>query len=311
MCLGMKPSVSQDIIRRFGTLGVVMTDEPLSRHTTFRTGGPADVMVVPSGVEELAEVVRICAEHGLQRTVIGGGSNLLVGDRGIRGVTVCVSADALGKAKLNIEGDSIQSSASVRKKDFVTACAGKGFAGMEFMAGIPGCVGGGIMMNAGTVDGNFADILYRIEYVDAGGAVKRREVTPAMARYRRLDVEDGAVITAGWFRLRRADDPEAVRLRIQGILDERAKKHPLDYPSAGSVFKNPDGHSSWKLVNDAGLKGRRIGGAMVSELHTNFIINAGGASSADIRELIETIRETVYTKYGVTLEPEIRLIGEF
>jgi len=307
----MKPSVSQDIIRRFGTLGLVMTDEPLSRHTTFRTGGPADVMVIPSGVEELVEVVRICAEHGLQRTVIGGGSNLLVGDRGIRGVTVCIAAEALGTAKLSIEGDSIRSSASVRKKDFVTACAGEGFTGMEFMAGIPGCVGGGIMMNAGTVDGNFADILYRIEYVDAAGEVRNREVTPSMARYRHLDVEDGAVITAGWFRLRRADDPEAVKRRIQGILDERAKKHPLDYPSAGSVFKNPDGHSSWKLVNDAGLKGRRIGGAMVSELHTNFIVNAGGASSADIRELIETIRETVYTKYGVTLEPEVRLVGEF
>jgi UDP-N-acetylmuramate dehydrogenase len=132
-----------------------------------------------------------------------------------------------------------------------------------------------------------------------------------MARYRRLDVEEGAVITAGWFRLRRADDPDALRQRIREILDERAKKHPLDYPSAGSVFKNPDGRFSWKLINDAGLKGRRVGGAMVSELHTNFIINAGGASSADVRGLIEIIREKVYTIYGVTLEPEVRLIGEF
>ena len=307
----MKTRISADIIRRFEPLGEVFIDEPLARHTTFRTGGPADVMVIPSGVGELAELVRICTEHGLPRTVIGGGSNLLVGDRGIRGVTVCVSADSLGKSGLSIEGDSVLSSASLRKKEFVTVCAGEGLTGMEFVAGIPGCMGGGIIMNAGTVGGNFADILYRIEYVDAAGEVKRRDITPSMAGYRHLSVEEGAVITAGWFRLRRADDPDVVSQRIREILDERAKKHPLDYPSAGSVFKNPDGRFSWKLINDAGLKGRRVGGAMVSELHTNFIINAGGASSADVRGLIEIIREKVYTIYGVTLEPEVRLIGEF
>ncbi len=307
----MNVTVPHDVVRRLRALGVVKTDEPLSRHTTFKTGGPADVLVVPSGVVPLGEIVRICAESGLPRTVIGGGSNLLVGDRGIRGITVCVSTDAFGRAVPVVEGDIVEVPASVRKDDFVSICAEKGLSGMEFMAGIPGCIGGGIVMNAGTVDGNFVDILDRIEFVDVRGEVKHRDVTPSMARYRHLDMEEGAIVTAGRFRLRRADDDGAVRRRIRELLDERAKKHPLDYPSAGSVFKNPEGHSSWKLVNDAGLKGHRIGGAMVSELHTNFIVNAGGARSADIRELIEFIREKVYITFGVMLEPEVRLVGEF
>lgn len=307
----MNVTVPQDVVRRLRGLGAVKTDEPLSRHTTFKTGGPADVLVIPSNVESLAEIVRICAESGLQRTVIGGGSNLLVGDRGIRGVTVCISPEALGAAGPEFEDDVVCAPASMRKEDFVSACAGRGLSGMEFMAGIPGCIGGGIIMNAGTVDGNFVDILYRIEYVDPAGEPRRLDIEPSMARYRHLDVEEGAIVTTGRFRLRRADDAEVVRRRIRELLDERAKKHPLEYPSAGSVFKNPEGHSSWKLVDDAGLKAHRIGGAMVSDLHTNFIVNTGGARSADIRELIEFIRETVYIKFGVTLEPEVRLIGEF
>ncbi|HSV95692.1 MAG TPA: UDP-N-acetylmuramate dehydrogenase [Spirochaetota bacterium] len=307
----MNVTVPQDVVRRLRGLGVVKTDESLSRHTTFKTGGPADVLVVPSGVESLGEIVRICAESGLPRTVIGGGSNLLVGDRGVRGVTVCISPEALDASGPVIEDDVVYAPASVRKEDFVSICADKGLSGMEFMAGIPGCIGGGIVMNAGTVDGNFVDILYRVEYVDTAGEVRLQEIVPSMARYRHLDVQEGAIITAGWFRLRHADDGEVVRHRIRELLDERAKKHPLEYPSAGSVFKNPQGYSSWKLVNDAGLKAHRIGGAMVSELHTNFIVNAGGARSADIRGLIEFIRETVYIKFGVMLEPEVRLVGEF
>ncbi len=307
----MNVTVPQDVVRRLRGLGAVKTDEPLSRHTTFKTGGPADVLVVPCGVESLGEIVRICAESGLPRTVIGGGSNLLVGDRGIRGITVCVSADAFNTSGPAIEDDVVYVPASVRKEDFVSICAEKGLSGMEFLAGIPGCIGGGIIMNAGTVDGNFVDILYRIEYVDRAGELRLQDITPSMARYRHLDVEEGAIVTAGWFRLRHAGDGEAVRNRIRELLEERAKKHPLEYPSAGSVFKNPQGHSSWKLVNDAGLKSHRIGGAMVSDLHTNFIVNAGDARSADIRELIEFIRETVYIKFGVMLEPEVRLVGEF
>jgi UDP-N-acetylmuramate dehydrogenase len=305
-------NISEKLLARLETLAEVRLDEPLRGHTTFKTGGPADVLLFPKGVASLQEIIRCADDSGIALTIIGGGSNLLVSDSGIRGMVVCMRRGGEGGDGIESRGNGIlYCDAGVGKKTFIEYCLRHGLEGMEFMTGIPGCLGGGIMMNAGTTLGNFVDILEGVDYVDRAGMLRSIAVKREMAHYRHMDIDEGAVITGASFRLRTSGDIARVRDIVKGILDERALKHPLDYPSAGSVFKNPPGHSSWKLVNDAGLKGFRIGGAMVSELHTNFIINFDKATSTDILKLIEHVRETVYSRFNVLLEPEVRLLGDF
>ena len=179
------------------------------------------------------------------------------------------------------------------------------------MAGIPGCIGGGIMMNAGTFMGSFADILVDADIVDPEGNSRTVKINRSMSSYRKMNIDGGAVVTGARFRLERTDDAGRVRARVAEILSDRKAKHPLEYPSAGSVFKNPEGHSSWKLIDEAGLKGARVGGAAVSTLHTNFIINLDNATSRDVRALIDLVRETVQVKFGIELETEVKMIGSF
>ena len=303
--------MSDALLHHFSALGAVKVGEPMRTHTTFRTGGPADVLLCPRDAAATAEAVRIAVDNSIPLTVIGGGSNLLVGDRGIRGLTIRCAYDGPAGEGLRLETDgAVYADAFVKKSEFIQFCIDRGLEGMEFMAGIPGCLGGGIVMNAGTTLGNFSDIVRRVVYVDTAGTIREMPVTKDMAGYRRLEIGGNPIITGAYFALKESADTGAVRGRIRGILQERSAKHPLDYPSAGSVFKNPDGHSSWKLINDAGLRGCRIGGAMVSELHTNFIINFDNATSKDILNCIEHVRERVLARFGLVLEPEIRVIGE-
>ncbi|HXK65254.1 MAG TPA: UDP-N-acetylmuramate dehydrogenase, partial [Spirochaetota bacterium] len=200
--------------------------------------------------------------------------------------------------------------AKVTKKRFVEEAIEHGLAGMEFMAGIPGCIGGGVIMNAGTTMGTFSDIITDITCYTADGTLLTVANT-SLFSYRKSMLPEGAIVISARCTLNIADNPEDVKNTVKEILRERKNKHPLDYPSAGSVFKNPDGHASWKLINDAGLRGYSIGGAKVSELHTNFIVNTGKATAMDIKHLVEFIQETVHKLYDINLEPEIRFIGEF
>ncbi len=219
--------------------------------------------------------------------------------------------DAHPAAMSVLDDGSVYADATARKDFFMEFAISSGFGGVEFMAGIPGCVGGGIMMNAGTYMGSFADILADVDIVDAEGNARTMKIDRSMSSYRHMDIDRGAIVTGARFRLERTDDPGLVRGRVAGILADRKGKHPLDYPSAGSVFKNPDGHSSWKLIDEAGLKGARIGGAAVSTLHTNFIINIDNATSGDVRALIDHVRETIRKKFGLEMEPEVKMIGSF
>ncbi len=306
--------IHEKLTRYLAGLGDLKLEEPMGRHTTFRVGGPADVFFTPRDPSCLGEVRALARENDIPFTVIGGGSNLLVGDMGIRGIVarVCAPGNSAGLVRPeNDESAVLYADARAGKKSFIECALSKGLEGMEFMAGLPGCVGGGIAMNAGTNLGCFSDILTKVRYIGADGRAVDREITPEMAKYRNLAVEDGAIFLGGWFRMRRAENPEASARLIDEIIRDREFKHPLEYPSAGSVFKNPEGHSSWKLVNDAGLRGYRIGGAMVSEKHTNFIINAVDASASDIALLIRHVRETVFEKFGVSLEPEVKMLGIF
>ncbi len=304
--------ISATVSRLLGECGMVKEHEMLSNYTSYRTGGPADIIVFPMSNESISKIVRIAAEARLPLTVIGGGSNLLVGDKGLEGIVVRLCEDGYRKAEISLLDDGTIYADSIARKDrFVDFSMSAGCSGMEFLAGIPGCIGGGIRMNAGTTGGNFADIVSEIDIIDGQGDTRTMAVDRTMTSYRNMNIGGDVIVTGARFRLKQDADRERVRDCINDILEERRKKHPLDYPSAGSVFKNPDGYSSWKLISDAGLKGKGVGGARVSELHTNFIINAGNATSMDIRNLVSIIQEAVYKKFGVVLEPEIKIIGEF
>lgn len=303
-------NIDNDVLLNLKKLGNVKLNEPLRNYTSFKTGGPADLLIFPSGNKVLPEIIHTAKEI-LPVTVLGGCSNLLVGDKGIRGLVImlCENIDKPAKPSIVKEG-LIYSESLVLKKNFIQFCVDSGYEGMEFMAGIPGCIGGGIIMNAGTIDGTFSDILDEIDYIDRNGSPGTVRVTGSMGGYRNMELAEGSIIKGALFRLKRTDDRDAVIKKIDNIIKDRKSKHPQE-PSAGSVFKNPPGYSSWKLVDNAGLKGRRVGGAQVSELHTNFIINIDNASSIDILNLVKLIQETVYAKFNVKLETEVRIIGEF
>ncbi len=288
----------------------IKKDEPLSAYTTYKTGGPADYLIEPPSFLALREALNLLRAENVPVVFIGGGSNLLVSDDGIRGAVVRISREnSFSDDLVRVEDGMVYAEAGTAKRDFIEFCIDNGFGGVGFMAGIPGTIGGGIAMNAGTNMGSFSDVLRAIDYIGSDSQFSRLDVTADMCTYRNFSLPEDSVITGGLFLLPVEDDSEALRKRIVDINAERRIKHPLDYPSAGSVFKNPEGYSSWQLVDNAGLKGMNVGGARVSEKHTNFIINTGGATSSDIRELISLIQERVFDRAGVRLETEIRMLG--
>jgi UDP-N-acetylmuramate dehydrogenase len=305
-------TITRELIELLSEWGRVLEREPLKNYTSFRTGGPADLLVMPYSNQGVAAIVSAVQEARLPLTIIGGGSNLLVGDRGIEGVVLRLCEDESRRGEMAIlEDDLVYADAIAGKERFIEYAVSAGFGGIEFMAGIPGCVGGGIIMNAGTFMGSFADILVDVDIVDGEGCARTIGIDRSMTSYRSMNIDRGAVVTGARFRMKRTDDTALVRARVREILADRKGKHPLDYPSAGSVFKNPEGHSSWKLIDEAGLKGARIGGAAVSTLHTNFIINLDNATSRDVRDLIDLVRETIRSRFGIGLEAEVKIIGSF
>ncbi len=302
---------TDDCIRKLRVLCTLRENEPMRNYTSFHSGGPAEILITPKECRFIPEILGIIESSGRRCTVIGGGTNLLVSDRGIEGVVLMIREDDAAPARLCIADGIVYADASVTKERFIGFALEHGFCGMEFMAGIPGCMGGGIIMNAGTYMGWFGDILKSVDIAEPNGGVRTIGVTPEMSCYRKLDIPAGAVVIGGRFALKEASDIDEPGRIVAGVLEDRRKKHPLQFPSAGSVFKNPEGHSSWKLIDDSGLKGFRIGGARVSELHTNFIINEKNATSSDIYELIRHVQRTVSEKAGIQLETEVRMIGAF
>jgi len=300
------------LIDTLSVYGNVLTDVPMKQYTTFKTGGPADILVHPLSSDDMRTIAAIASENRIPLTVIGGGSNLLVGDGGIRGIVMRVALDDDDdKLIISSEMGTIRADARVKKSTLIQHCIHRGFSGVEFMAGIPGCLGGGIVMNAGTNMGCFADILTRVRYINSKGKKIDEVINRANTGYRSMGLPEGSIVYSAVFSLVPAENAQVVQHSVEQIIRERNQKHPVQFPSAGSVFKNPDGLASWKLINDAGLKGKSVGGAMVSDLHTNFIINTGNATSADIRNVIELVQDTVLKTYGIHLYPEVRMIGDF
>ncbi|HPS58866.1 MAG TPA: UDP-N-acetylmuramate dehydrogenase [Spirochaetota bacterium] len=294
--------------RELERLGSLFINIPLDRFTTFRTGGIADMLFEPAGEEQLCDALQLLRGEGIPCTFIGGGSNLLVSDHGIRGAVIKICRE---DEKPVFCDDLVYAPAWVSKEMFISFAIENSLGGIEFMAGIPGTVGGGIYMNAGTNTGCFSDILRAVKIVRPGSGIETVEADSSLSLYRKNRLPEGSAIVGGFFSLPVSGNSESVKKCVEEIINERRMKHPMEYPSAGSVFRNPKGHSSWKLINDAGLKGCRYGGAMVSEKHTNFIINTGGATSSDIYKLVKRVQQAVFASTGVMLETEIRLLGDF
>jgi len=275
------------------------TNEPLSRHTTFQIGGPADELAAPENEQEL---MALLAKK--PAALIGAGSNLLVRDEGIRGLTVMIGPEF---SDICIEGDVITAQAGARLSQIAQAALRAGLAGLEFAAGIPGSVGGGVIMNAGAYGGQLSDVLVDARVAIDGDIVTLTKHQLEMGYRTSLPQKKGYVVTGARFRLTK-DDPDAIAARMADLAQRRRDKQPLHLPSAGSVFKRPEGHFAGALIEGAGLKGCCVGGAQVSEKHAGFIVNTGGATCADVLALVEHIQAVVLEKYGVRLEMEVRVL---
>jgi UDP-N-acetylmuramate dehydrogenase len=298
----------------------VRFDAPLSYHTSFHIGGPAEALVTPASRDELITLITGARDREIGYQVLGGGTNLLVRDQGITGLVIriaeCLDMMVVVEEVLGILEVSV--GAGVMLKRFCRYCLANGFGGMNFAIGIPGTVGGALTMNAGTGTGSIADVLSALTLLTASGEVLVVERDLLHAGHRRLcrqDFEDDAspyppVILGGEFFLRRE---EALTLKAQAreIMKARKRSQPLGFPSAGCIFKNPpEGEPAGRLIDMAGLKGRQQGGAVISERHANYIVNTGGATAADVLTLMDLIKQTVWNRFQIELEPEVKIVGD-
>jgi UDP-N-acetylmuramate dehydrogenase len=277
----------------------------MARHTTFKIGGPADLAVVPEDADDLKAALHFARSRGLPVFVLGSGSNTLVRDGGIRGMVILPEKFQ----DLAREGDEVTAGAGVRISRLLAFCCKQGLAGLEFLSGVPGTVGGAVWGNAGAWGGATAERLARVDLVTEEGddLFLGGDVIPFA--YRFSGFPKGAVIVRATFALK-PGDPTAIRKRISRWLVQRNASQPVEFRSAGSIFKNPPGEYAGRLVDSAGVKGTRIGGAKISEKHGNFFVNLGEAQAADVLALVELARERVRTTAGIELELEIRVVGE-
>lgn len=279
----------------------------MDRHTTFRTGGPARYFLVIETRKELAQVLAWLQEEALPWFLLGNGSNLLVGDRGYRGAILHLAGEFL---KTEIDEATIRCGAGAMLSAVSRSAMEAGLTGLEFASGIPGTIGGAVRMNAGAYNGEIAGVTESVEVMEPDGRCRVYNREEMAFGYRTSIVKTKpCVVLSTVLKLQKGDRSE-ISATMQELSAKRREKQPLEYPSAGSVFKRPEGHFAGKLIEDAGLKGLRVGGAEVSPKHAGFIVNVGGATARDVLELIERIREKVYAMSGVTLECEIRTIGE-
>lgn len=282
-----------------------LENEPMTRHTTFKIGGPADLFITPKDAKTMAELCAFCRENSVPCFVIGNGSNLLVSDKGVRGAVIRCAP----QGSITVEGTAVESPAGISLSAVCEAARENGLSGLEFAYGIPGSVGGAVYMNAGAYGGEIKDVVSSTSHLDGGkiGGFDREHLDFG---YRRSAyTEKGLVVTRVRFELSRGDKA-AIGEKMRELLERRRSKQPLEMPSAGSVFKRPEGHFAGTLIEQCGLKGRQVGGAMVSAKHAGFIVNAGGATCRDVLELVDIIKNTVAKKTGVALECEIRVAGE-
>ena len=286
----------------------VFTDEPMKQHTTFKIGGPADYFLVPESGEEVGEIIKICKQTDIPYFILGNGSNLLVGDGGYRGAVIQIYRNM---SAVTTEGTTITAQAGALLSSVAAAAKNASLTGFEFAGGIPGTVGGAAVMNAGAYGGEMKDVLVEVTVMDADGNIFTIPAEKLELGYRTSIIKKaGYIVLEAKIRLKEGDQ-EAIRERMKELTIQRTTKQPLEFPSAGSTFKRPEGYFAGKLVQDAGLRGFRVGDAMVSEKHCGFVINAGEATAAQVDELMKQVSAKVREQFGVTLEPEVKRLGEF
>ncbi len=286
----------------------VLQNELMSKHTTFKIGGAADWFLTPRNKEQIAEIFKVVKNEGLPCFILGNGSNLLVGDKGIRGVVVCLYKK-MDDVEINGERLYAQSGALLSKVS--NAAMNASLSGVEFASGIPGTVGGAVFMNAGAYEHEISEVIESVEYMDADGNVFDVSCDKCGFGYRKSVFSEENYIILGCTLKLKMGDKEEIKSLIADFTERRVSKQPLEKPSAGSTFKRPAGYFAGGLIEQAQLKGYSVGGAQVSEKHAGFIINKGGATAKDVLSLIEHVKKTVFEKSGVLLEPEVRMIGEF
>lgn len=285
----------------------IRRDADMRPYCSFRVGGKARIFVEAESEKQLAALMALLGELGVEPLVLGRGSNLLVRDGGIEGVVIHMGEDF---ARIDVEGDGIYAEAGASLAAIASAALQHGLTGMEFAHGIPGSLGGALLMNAGAYGGEMKDIVESVRYMDAEGNVGEKEAARCGFGYRHSCFEEENCLILG-AKLRFAPgDREAIAARMRELSEKRIASQPLDKPSAGSTFKRPATGYAAAMIDECGLKGFTVGGAQVSEKHAGFVINAGGATSADILELMEQVRQKVYERFGVMLEPEVKVVGE-
>jgi UDP-N-acetylmuramate dehydrogenase len=289
--------------------GHVLFGEPLSCYTSIGVGGEADAIVFPKTIEELTGVLHCLRETGLPFIPLGNGTNLIVKDGGYRGVVV--SLKGLHGLGMEETGDkvSIHAEAGVALAELIGLSLREGLTGVEFLAGIPGSVGGAVRMNAGAYGREIGDVLTSVTFMTKNGDIEEHDKGALNFSYRNLDVPPGFLILSAAFFLHRGEGRE-ISDTIEKILAMRKEKHPLAYRNAGSIFKNPEGVSAGRIIEESGLKGLQVGGAKISEMHGNFIVNMGGAGAGDVIALIDRVKKKVLTEKGIMLETEVHIVGD-
>lgn len=286
----------------------VLAQEPMKKHTTFRIGGAADYFVMPQTKEALTAVVELCKKEAVPWHIIGNGSNLLVGDKGVRGVVIQLFKNF---SDIRVEKNVITAQAGALNSLVAKQALDHGLTGFEFAAGIPGTIGGAVVMNAGAYGGEMKDVLLEVTALTADGEFITLPGEAMKLGYRTSIVAEKNYVVAEVKLMLQPGDPKEISARMEDLKVRRVTKQPLEFPSAGSTFKRPEGYFAGKLIMDAGLRGFTVGGAQVSEKHCGFVINANEATAADVVSLMEQVSQNVYEKFGVRLEPEVKRLGEF
>lgn len=303
--------MNQKVIEKFWNLlgkDRVLVDEPMKRHTTFRIGGPADFFLLPSTVDEVRGILEICREEELPYFILGNGSNLLVSDKGYRGVIIQLYRNF---SNISVEGNEICASSGALLSQIAAAARNASLTGFEFAGGIPGTLGGAVFMNAGAYGGELKDVLKEAVVMTEQGEILTLPVEKLDMGYRTSRIKKAGYLVLEARLVLEQGDMDKIRDITKDLTEKRVSKQPLEYPSAGSTFKRPEGYFAGKLIMDAGLRGYQVGGAQVSEKHCGFVINKGDATAADICQLMQDVSDKVQAQFGVVLEPEVKMIGEF
>ncbi|MBI4560733.1 MAG: UDP-N-acetylmuramate dehydrogenase [Candidatus Rokubacteria bacterium] len=286
--------------------GEVRFKEPLSFHTSLRLGGPADIFIIPQDVDDIRHALSFAEKEPLPLEVIGGGNNLLVKDRGVRGVVLKLEG-CLGRVEFH--GEEAVAGAGASLSALIREAMARSLGGIECLVGIPATIGGALAMNAGTPDGVIGDFVSAAYFLYPDGTLGELKPAPTAFAYRSFSFPTGAILIGGRLRLQRRPQAD-IQCEIKQRLKQKKSTQPLALASAGCVWKNPSGDHAGRLVEKVGLKGKRMNGAEISAKHANFIVNRGGATAADVLALMQLMRERVFAQFGITLEPEIQIIGE-